>query len=200
MDYPYRLNKNARPAIFLCLSLCIHLVLLFAVPRSIFSARHIASQAQLGELTVTLQSTQPDNIKPRVDIGEVVIQSEAKDLAEENESGSQFAVSNEGISLAVDQHYYSVSELDEHPFAIQDIPSNPPELESYHQGGNLVLRLWINEQGKVVNAEALSTALPQAFIDSARNGFLKARFAPGRIRGIAVGAVMDVELQYAPKQ
>ena len=114
--------------------------------------------------------------------------------------GSKFALSEEGISLAVDLHYFSLNELDERPFAIQDIPPDPPELRDFPQGGQLILRLWINKNGEVVNAEPVSSELPQAFIDSARNNFLKARFAPGRIHGHAVGAVMDVVLLYAPKQ
>jgi hypothetical protein len=119
-------------------------------------------------------------------------------VADIDKTGSKFALSEEGISLAVDLHYFSLNELDERPFVIQDIPPDPPELRDSPQGGQLTLRLWINKEGEVINAEPVSSELPQAFIDSARNGFLKSRFAPGYIHGNAVGTVMDVVMHYAP--
>lgn len=123
-----------------------------------------------------------------------------RDDTDIDKMGNKFSLSKRGISLAVDLRYFSLDELDERPIVIQDIPEDPPELRDLPQGGKLILRLWINEEGKVVNAEPVSSELPKAFIDSARNGFLMSRFAPGRIHGNAVGTVMDVVLNYAPRE
>lgn len=192
MDYLLRLNLYARLAILLCLSLCIHLAILFSLSWSSFGARLVASANRATPLTVTLPGTPPaatnEKIAPKKD---------THINADTDKPGNKFALSNAGLSLAIDLHYFSLNELDERPFVIQDIPGDPPELQNFPQGGKLVLHLWINEDGKVINAEPVSSELPQAFIDSARSGFIKSRFAPGRIHGEAVRTVMDVVMQYA---
>lgn len=110
------------------------------------------------------------------------------------------AHSDTGLSLSIAPHYFSLAELDERPFIIRDIPPNPPELKDFPQGGKLVLRLWIDTEGRVVNAEPVSSELPPAFTDSARSGFQDARFAPGRKHGQAVASVLNVTIHYAPQQ
>jgi hypothetical protein len=196
MNCLLRLSLHARLAILLCLSLCLHLTILFALSWSSFGARRSAPASHTSPLTVILPGTQPAAIANR----EIVEPPPARSdiVADSDKPGNKFALSNDGLALAIDQHYFSLAELDERPFVIQDIRPDPPELRNFPQGGRLVLRLWIDEGGKVVNAEPVSSELPPAFIDSARSGFLSARFAPGRIHGEAVDAVMDVVLDYAP--
>lgn len=199
-DYLLRLNPYARLAILSCLSLCVHLAILLSLSWSSFSARHIAHYNSNRPITVTLPGNHPLPIQDKSIIEKTVTQPPARANADNGKMGSQFALSEDGISLAIDQHYFSSTELDEHPVIIQDIPGDPPELQNFPQGGKLVLRLWINKNGEVVRAEPVSSELPQAFVDSARTSFLNARFAPGRIQGNAVGTVMDVGLLYAPKE
>ncbi|MFZ3016982.1 MAG: hypothetical protein WA056_00835 [Gallionella sp.] len=200
MDYLLRLNPYVRLAILLCLSLCVHLTILFSLSWSSFGARQVAPANRAAPLTVTLPSTQPIATNEKSVVEKAVSQNDANINTDTDKPGNKFALSNTGLSLAIDLHYFSPNELDERPFIIQDIPSDPPELQNLPQGGKLALRLWINEDGKVIRAEPVSSELPQAFIDSARSGFLNARFAPGRIHGNAVASVMDVVLLYAPKE
>ncbi|HZW24213.1 MAG TPA: hypothetical protein VFF26_01905 [Gallionella sp.] len=204
MNYLLHLNSYARLAIFLFLSLCAHLAILFALSWSSFGARQTAHHEQHGKspLTVVLPGTQPTTIQSSKKslIEKTVAQDSTGADADTDKAGNKFSLSEKGLSLAIDQHYFGLAELDERPFVIQDIPGDPPELQDFPQGGKLILRLWINEEGKVINAEPVSSELPKAFIDSARNGFLISRFAPGRIRGNAVGTVMDIVLNYAPRE
>lgn len=200
MNYLSQLNNYARLAIFLCLSLCAHLAILSVLSWSAFGARQAAEQHGKRPLTVILLGTpsitSTENEKDAIE--KAASQDDINVDADTNPSGNKFALSNEGLSLAMDQHYFSLAELDEHPFIIHDIPGDPPELRDFPQDGKLVLRLWINEDGEVINAEPVSSELPPAFVESARASFLKARFAPGRRGGNAVSAVMDVILHYAP--
>lgn len=200
MDYLLRLNLYVRLAILLCLSLCIHLTILFFLSWSSFGARHIAQHKPAGQrqLTVILPDKLPLPAQEKSLAEEIVARDSSDADMDAGKPGNKFALSSTSLSLAIDLHYFSLAELDERPFVILDIPNNPPELQNFPQGGKLVLRLWINENGKVINAEPVSSELPQAFIDSARSGFLNARFAPGRIHGDAVASVMDVVINYAP--
>lgn len=200
MDYLLRLNPYVRLAIFLCLSLSVHLAILSSLSWSSFGARQVASANRAAPLTVTLPGTQPVATNEKSVVEKIVSQNDANINTNTDKPGNKFALSNTGLSLAIDLPYFSPNELDERPFIIQDIPGDPPELQHLPQGGKLVLRLWINENGKVIRAEPVSSELPQTFIDSARSGFLNARFAPGFIHGNAVAFVMDVVLLYAPKE
>lgn len=200
MNYLSQLNSYARLAIFLCLSLCAHLAILSILSWSAFGARQVAEQHGKRPLTVTLlgtpSSTSTENEKDVIE--KAASQDDINVNEDTNPSGNKFALSNKGLSLAVDLHYFSLDELDERPIVIQDIPEDPPELGDFPQGGKLILRLWIDKEGKVINVEPVSSELPQVFIDSARSSFLNARFTPGRKLGKTVGTVMDVVLLYAP--
>lgn len=191
MDHWLRLNIYARLAIAFGLSLCAHLVILLALSWSSFGAQQVAEQYGKHPLTVILPAPSPINEKS-------VSQEDINASADTNQSGNKFSLSNEGLSFAMDQHYFSLAELDQQPTIIHDIPADPPELRDFPESGKLVLRLWINEDGEVIKAEPVSSELPPAFVDSARTSFLKARFTPGRRHGNAVGAVMDVVLNYMP--
>ena len=197
MDYLLRLKLYARLAILLGLSLCVHLAVLLALSWSPLGERQSMPADNPASLTVILPGAQPAAAPPEKAGAETDAPRDGNE-ATADKPGNEFALAKAGLSLPVDRHYFRLADLDERPFVVQDIPPNPPELRTFPQGGKVVMRLWIDADGRVVNAEPVSSELPQAFIDSARSGFLSARFAPGRIRGEAVDAVMDVVLDYAP--
>lgn len=196
MDYLLRLNPYFRLAILLGLSLCVHLVILFAFPWSSPGTRHASPTSRISVLTVILPDSKPAPLTTR----ETAEPTLARNDADAGKPGNKLVLPDEDLALHVDQHYFSLAELDERPYIIQNIPANPPELQNFPQGGKLILRLWIGKDGRVVNAEPVSSELPPVFVDSARNGFLGARFAPGRKHGQAVASVLNVAIHYAPQQ
>lgn len=92
--------------------------------------------------------------------------------------------------------YYALKELDSKPVMIGIIETRPPELESYHQGGEIKIQIWIDEEGNVVKSEVLNSDLPQAFIDYTIASFSQAKFEAGIKEGVPVRSVAKVVVQY----
>jgi TonB family protein len=61
----------------------------------------------------------------------------------------------------------------------------------------VVLKLWIDERGKVDSVEVESSNLPEAVAGTAAAAFGKLRFAPGEIDGTRVRALMRIEVAYS---
>ena len=206
MEFLLKLNGYTRLAIILCISLLIHLAIIYGVSWSPVGSKHAthpikALDAQ-HRLTVTLTlpshataPQQPESaaIEKTAAIEVADVANEAKTVAD-----NMLSSTDKVLSTALATRYFTVAELDQHPAITQDIPDNPPELLGHSQGGEIVLRLWIDETGKVVKVDTISSNLPQAFIDSAHASFLQAVFSPGRKLGDAVASVMDVVVSYAP--
>lgn len=93
--------------------------------------------------------------------------------------------------------YYALKELDSKPVMIGIIDTRPPELESYHQGGEIKIQIWIDEEGNVVKSQVVDSNLPQAFIDYTIASFSQARFKAGIKEGVPVRSVAKVVVQYA---
>lgn len=94
--------------------------------------------------------------------------------------------------------YYTLDELDKAPVISQNIDTNPPELLKYPQGGQLMVRLWIDEEGSVVKAELVTSQLPSQFSESALESFLHAKFSPGIKTNLPVRSVVKIVVRYAP--
>ncbi len=62
--------------------------------------------------------------------------------------------------------------------------------------GSVVLRLRINEQGRVDDAAVLRAQPPGLFEQAALDAFRKARFSPGRMLGVAVKSELVFEIQF----
>lgn len=93
--------------------------------------------------------------------------------------------------------YYTLAELDQAPVILQNINTNPPELLKYPQGGQLTVRLWIDEGGNVVKAELVTSQLPSQFSESALESFLHAKFSAGIKANLPVRSVANVVVRYA---
>lgn len=95
------------------------------------------------------------------------------------------------------ERYFSVSELDAIPKSQRDIDLYPTELRNFkHGSGKIVLRLWIDETGRVTKVEPVSSGLPDIFAEVAARTFMQADFLPGRKNGLAVKSKVEAVLSY----
>lgn len=92
--------------------------------------------------------------------------------------------------------YYRPDQLTRPPHI--DLPPelNPPELASAYGSGRIVLQLWINERGHVVDTVVEKTELPELFSHVTTSAFRLARFHPGELNGVSVRAIMRVEVDF----
>lgn len=196
-----KLNGCTRLVIILCISLFVHLGILFGVSWSPSGIVHVNLPIK-HRLTVSLTppplASAPQNQKSEA-TGKAYKSKVADiDNGSNKPSGDKSITTAPSLPTAADLRYFELAELDQKPALTQDIPDNPPELLEHLQGGEIVLRLWIDETGEVVKVDTISSTLPQPFVDSTRASFLNATFSPGRKFGNAVATVMDVAVSYAP--
>lgn len=95
------------------------------------------------------------------------------------------------------ERYFLTSELDVIPKIQHDIDLQPSELRNFkHDGGKVVLRLWIDEAGRVAKVEPVSSELPAIFAEVATRVFMQANFLPGRKNNLAVKSKVEVVMFY----
>jgi protein TonB len=94
--------------------------------------------------------------------------------------------------------YHDLRELTLRPAPLVDIPLEPGALKTRKETGQLILRLWINEQGGVDRIAVERSELPPEYAAAASKAFLAARFQPGEIDGRPVKTLMRVAVDYAP--
>lgn len=94
--------------------------------------------------------------------------------------------------------YYALAELDKIPEAQNDIDMDSLNLLQYAQGGKVELRLWVDEQGQVVDIEVINSDMPPGFVESATMLFKQAQFFPGMVNSVPVKFVTKVVIRYDP--
>jgi TonB family protein len=94
--------------------------------------------------------------------------------------------------------YFSLAELDEFPEPQNAIDIDSLNLLQYAQGGKVELRLWVNEQGQVVDVEVVNSEMPLEFVESATKLFKQAQFFPGMANSVPVKFVTKVVIRYEP--
>lgn len=52
--------------------------------------------------------------------------------------------------------YYTIKELDKIPSILENVDSNRPELLQFPQGGELTIRVWIDDKGSVIKLKLLN--------------------------------------------
>lgn len=62
--------------------------------------------------------------------------------------------------------------------------------------GTVVLQLWIDASGRVVQVRLEESALPEPFVEAAQRAFIDAQFTPGELDGAKVATFMRVEVTY----
>lgn len=180
------------------ISLCLHASLLFL---------------ESAELSRTEASNQQSS-NPLLIVALAEAKAEAREIPETNSldkaseeadatSGEKSATSQVSAELALitpirQEPYFLLSELEEPPQILQDIDHNPANIEPYAQGGRVVLQLWIDEQGNVVDQKLVETMLPTVFVDSAMKSFAQAKFIAGIKDGRPVKSTVKVVVNYDP--
>ncbi|MEO8714949.1 MAG: TonB family protein [Acetobacteraceae bacterium] len=93
--------------------------------------------------------------------------------------------------------YAFAAKLDPGPQPLSDIePQYPPA--GQNRTGKVVLRLLISETGHVDDAAVVRATPEEVFDDAALTAFRAARFAPGRMLGVAVKSQITIEVDFTP--
>ena len=151
--------------------------------------------------TTEIKTVEVDTTKPKIPEANTTEAETIKAEAVEPDTKSEYQDdSNSGSKLQsiLNEKYYSLSELDQLPESQKDIDIESLNLLKFAQGGKLELRLWVNEQGQVVNVEVIKSEMPSAFVESATKLFLQAQFSVGRVNNNPVKFVSKVVIRYEP--
>jgi hypothetical protein len=92
--------------------------------------------------------------------------------------------------------YFTTDQLSVRPQAVLIPELDTEATKPIIVRGSMILRLWINQRGHVVNVEVEENGLPKIFLDTATDAFRRSRFSPGQKNGIPVGSVMRIEVRY----
>lgn len=96
--------------------------------------------------------------------------------------------------------YYTTDQLTKRPQALAVAELDTAATRSIIVSGALILRLRINEQGLVVDAEVEQNELPEIFAETAIKAFRQSRFTPGERNGQRVNTLMRIEVRYDDKR
>jgi len=108
----------------------------------------------------------------------------------------QPAASGAGLLPLQSLAYYTPDQLSKRPQPLAKAELDPPDLNPIVASGKLVLKLWIDNGGKVTRIEIESNDLPPKFVGTALRAFERLRFVPGEREGRAVGTVLNIEVVY----
>jgi outer membrane biosynthesis protein TonB len=96
--------------------------------------------------------------------------------------------------------YYTTDQLTKRPQALAVAELDTAATRSIIVSGALILRLRINEQGQIVDAEVEQNELPEIFAETAIKAFRQSRFTPGERNGQRVNTLMRIEVRYDDKR
>jgi len=93
--------------------------------------------------------------------------------------------------------YYATRELDERPGILNHVePAYPEAALRRNVSGTVVVRVYINEQGRVDRVETVRASPAGYFEQSAARAFRTARFTPGKKGKRAVRTQMVIEVSF----
>ncbi len=92
--------------------------------------------------------------------------------------------------------FYPTDQLTVRPQLLDTTELDTPEIKPILASGKIVMKLWINDRGEVIDTEIESSSLPENFGRSAIAVFKRMRFTPGQRQGKVVGTLMRIELDY----
>jgi hypothetical protein len=98
------------------------------------------------------------------------------------------------IAPQPERTYFSAGSLSEKPFILQDVDENILQNFAEIEFQKLILRLMINEYGDVEEVLIEEAKLSNELLSMLRLAFLKAKFSPGRIQGLAVPTILRIEV------
>lgn len=100
-------------------------------------------------------------------------------------------------SSDVSRSYIPSEKLDIRPVPIGPVIVPPPTVDIFlSEQGRLVLELFVDEQGYVVNVEIESSDVPRSVADAAVETFKATRMRPGVKAGVFVKAKMKIQVDY----
>ena len=107
------------------------------------------------------------------------------------------AASPLAITSAVDLTYYSARDVDVLPHALREIvPDYPQDADLQRISGTVRLKLKLEADGRVVDAEVVSSVPPGVFDDAAIKAFRAGRFAPAMKNGRPVRSQILIEVAF----
>lgn len=92
--------------------------------------------------------------------------------------------------------YHPAERLTKHPQPTVAVDLEGPELRPVVASGRMVLRVWIDDDGGVADAEVETSELPPAFARVAIAAFRQTRFIPGELDGRPVRSFVRLEIGY----
>lgn len=188
-----RLSAGARWSIAIAASLSLHLsaAALFA---GFISSHHAhSSRLTAAPLIVRIGKMEQPAVPP------ASFRRQSLQNGEFPEAVSSSGRTPSSSRFVLRTRYFSAAELDVTPKIRREIELYPEELRGLaHDGGKTVLRLWIDETGRVLKAEPLSSGMPPVFTEAAARTFMQADFLPGMKDGLAVNSRVDAVLLYPP--
>jgi len=129
-------------------------------------------------------------------IGDMKLSGAADSTAPESKDRSEGA----GLFPISGPAYYTTDQLTKRPQALSVAELDTAATRSIIVSGALILRLRINEQGQVVDAEVEQNELPEIFAETAIKAFRQSRFTPGERNGQLVNTLMRIEVRYDDKR
>ena len=82
------------------------------------------------------------------------------------------------------------------PKALTEINVDESRLSGDMRIGRIVLTLWIDRSGAVINVDVESADYDESTVDAIVDGFRRLRFSPGLVGETPVNSTMEVEVTY----
>ena len=161
-----------RLGLALAASLLAHGALLYALPRA----------GQPANVSLSARSSEPLQVS--------FLEATESALKEEPP-----AVLQRSRTTPIPPRYFSAHELDRRPQILSHVEPNFPAL-ALAPAGRVVLRLYVDETGRVDTVAVESADRTGAFDAAAREAFAAARFLPGIKDGVPVKALMRIEVLF----
>ena len=123
-------------------------------------------------------------------------QSAPERAADEERPPTQQRAEGAGLLPLPAPAYYTTDQLSKRPQPVAAADLDAEAIRPILASGKIILKLWINEFGRVADVVVETTELPEVFTRTAVAAFKGLRFVPGERNGQPVGTVMRIEVTY----
>lgn len=158
---------------------------------SLLAAAYLGASSRESPIVAAIGRTPPRpfhaSLKPAAQINQEIVRESAMPVA-----------SSEGIGVLPFSAplFYPTDQLSKRPQPLGSADLEAPEISLIVASGRMILKLWIDESGEVVDVDIENTDLPAVFSQTAQAAFKRLRFTPGERGGVRVGSVMRIEVNY----
>lgn len=118
----------------------------------------------------------------------------------EDTASASTTVDQAGGYFPPEADFLPIDALTSRPEALAEVQVDATDALANVASGKLILDLWINASGEVVNSSVGASDLPEAVAAAIEAAFRKLRFKPGEFDGRSVGAVMRIEVNYGEEE